>query len=384
MSFSVDHIGVPNGHSPSECVVICPLALPDAGWPEGLRMLSAQSKQRIASFLENRAVTIKDVSQGQATQNQSASELVVTSLLEIDSANRLAAFAFPSISEPPYLAIRPVTLHAGRDHVVLKQGDAAQASAADLAELAAAVAPLFEAMDLKLHSGASPLDTRWFVSPLTPNATNTSQHLAGFFELAAADSQQALGRNIDAYMTKGDFARQWRRLETEIQMTWYEHPVNQKLARLGLNEINSVWIEGSITSLPKKPLWLQGLHGDRACFNQLAEYWGIQHDAPMSNGALHPGHLHILDAWQGRLTGDALSWLQGWETLLGRVTESDAYSNTHFVLAGEQQLMSLSSKKASRSSLFKDLQRRLGFTSGKASKNRTMFDRAMSSGETSQ
>jgi hypothetical protein len=372
MSFSLDHIGLSSGNSVRECVVVCPLALPDAGWPESLKMLSQESKERISAFLQNRIVVINDVSDGQATQNQSASERSVTSLLGVDHANRLSAFAFPAIAAPPYLAIRPVTLHAGRDHVVLKQGDAIQASASDLSELAAAVAPLFEAIGLKLHSAASDADTRWFVSPL-----HHSDQLSGFFELAAGDSQQALGRNIDAYMTKGDFARQWRRLETEIQMTWFDHPVNQKLAKLGLNEINSVWIEGSVTTLPKKPDWLVGLHSNRPALNQLADFWTIAHAEPLSSTAMRPGHLHVFDAWQGRLTGDALAWLRSWELLINVITDSTDCEKTHFIFAGEQKYMSIGSKVAPASSLFKRLQRHLGFVSGDAKKHQAIFNSAM-------
>jgi hypothetical protein len=372
MSFSLDHIGLSGGSSVRECVVICPLALPDAGWPESLKMLSIKAKERISVFLENRLVAITDVSDGQATQNQSASERAVASLLAVDDANRLSAFAFPAIAPPPYLAIRPVTLHAGRDHVVLKQGDAIQASATDLAELAAAISPLFEAIGLKLHTAKAEVDTRWFVSAL-----NHSDQLHGFFDLAAGDSQQALGRNIDAYMTRGDFARQWRRLETEIQMTWFDHPVNQKLARRGLNEINSIWIEGSVTTLPKKPDWLLGLHSNRAALNQLADFWSIAHDAPLSSTALQPGHLHVFDAWQGRLTGDALAWLHSWEQLLSVITDSDEFSETTFILAGEQQYMSISAKVVAQASLINRVQQRLAFVFGKKVNHQVIFNKAM-------
>ncbi|MFA7439257.1 MAG: hypothetical protein WCZ84_13655, partial [Castellaniella sp.] len=39
-------------------------------------------------------------------------------------------------------------------------------------------------------------------------------------------------------------ARPWRRLVNTLQMAWFEHPVNQARARLGLPSINSLWLYG--------------------------------------------------------------------------------------------------------------------------------------------
>lgn len=39
-------------------------------------------------------------------------------------------------------------------------------------------------------------------------------------------------------------ARPWRRLVNALQMAWYDHPVNQRRAQLGLPPINSLWLYG--------------------------------------------------------------------------------------------------------------------------------------------
>ncbi|HEU0231567.1 MAG TPA: hypothetical protein VFR20_13450 [Burkholderiaceae bacterium] len=42
--------------------------------------------------------------------------------------------------------------------------------------------------------------------------------------------------------------RPWRRLVNELQMLWFDHPVNQERTRLGLPEINSLWVFGGASA----------------------------------------------------------------------------------------------------------------------------------------
>src|SRR3546814_1835718 len=61
-------------------------------------------------------------------------------------------------------------------------------------------------------------------------------------------------------------ARPWRRLVNEVQMLWYEHPVNQERYKQGLVPINSVWLFGGARSAQIKsmPLADTRIHGDRS------------------------------------------------------------------------------------------------------------------------
>jgi hypothetical protein len=307
-------------------VVICPLSLPDASWPEGLKHLSVQAKTALSKLLHLKTVetcNFDDV----AIQKIGVGEALIFHLLGFKAPNNPAAFTASSIA-PPYIAIRPVSLHAGRDHVVLKQSDGSYASDLELGQLAAAVKPLFEQYGLELHtpycSDSSPLQrARWFVAPITAEGKQ-------FFELATSDSQQALGRNIDAYMAKGQSARRWRTLETEIQMTWFDHPVNVALRSKHLDELNSIWIDGSISSTPAKPKWLNCIASDRPALNELANFWKLSNEGSS-------GCLKIIDHWQSRLYGDALSWLHAWESFL-----ADAANDSPkkiIVFAGETSLV---------------------------------------------
>jgi hypothetical protein len=320
-------------------VVICPLSLPDANWPEGLKHLNSSAKSALAELLQSRSVETFNFD-NDAIQKVGIGEAIIFHLLGFQAPNSPAAFSATSVS-PPYIAIRPVSLHAGRDHVVLKQSDASYATNIQLTQLAAAVKPLFEEYGLALHTpysnDTSPTQrARWFITP-------TSENGQQFFELATSDSQQALGRNIDAYMAKGQSARRWRQLETEIQMTWFDHSVNSELRSKNLDQLNSIWIDGSISASPKKPHWLQHIESSRPAFAELANFWTLPQTVNTGNET--KGSLIISDDWQGRLFGDALTWLQAWEHFLGR--QQNLHANDLIVFAGETSFVCLKRREDS-------------------------------------
>ena len=66
--------------------------------------------------------------------------------------------------------------------------------------------------------------------------------------LATSSIEQAVGHNIDHWMPKdtseSGVARRWRKWQNEIQMIWFDHPVNIQRMAQGLPSINSIWISG--------------------------------------------------------------------------------------------------------------------------------------------
>jgi hypothetical protein len=313
-------------------VVVCPLSLPDANWPEGLKHLTPKAKFALSNLLQGRNVEIFNFEDA-AIQKIGVGEAVIFQLLGFKAPDSPAAFSSLT-TKLPYIAIRPVSLHAGRDHVVLKQSDGSYASPEQLSDLANAIKPLFEQYGLALStpyaSDCLPAQrARWFISPIADQGNQ-------FFELATSDSQQALGRNIDAYMASGQSARRWRQLETEIQMTWFDHPVNSALKARGMDELNSIWIDGSISSIPNKPKWIKQLLSQRPSLEELAIFWAIASDTPHYPAAVK-GSLRIVDDWQGRLYGDALGWLYAWEGFLLKTVTPMAESLILF--AGETSVI---------------------------------------------
>lgn len=52
------------------------------------------------------------------------------------------------------------------------------------------------------------------------------------------------GSGIDVALPTGDHARDWRKLHNDIQMHWYNHPVNQAREDNNLLPVNGLWLWG--------------------------------------------------------------------------------------------------------------------------------------------
>lgn len=65
----------------------------------------------------------------------------------------------------------------------------------------------------------------------------------------------ALGRSVEHVLPTGTDAARWRKLLTEIQMTWHQHPVNERREATGAPAINGVWLHGggAYQGLPRRP-----------------------------------------------------------------------------------------------------------------------------------
>lgn len=153
--------------------------------------------------------------------------------------NDIGAGGGAAIDEPAWACLQPVHIHAARDHLVLMHPDQLEIRPDEAAALRAAIGDLLSESDILLDT---PHPARWYV----PEAT--------FGDLDATTPVRATGRNIDIWMQAGARARDWRRLQNEIQMTWHDHPVNQAREAEGRLPINSVWLHGGGKRVPVKPL----------------------------------------------------------------------------------------------------------------------------------
>lgn len=128
-----------------------------------------------------------------------------------------------------WACLQPVHIHAARDHLVLMHPDQLDLRADEADALRAAVADLLAEAGIALDA---PHPARWYVAEDT------------FGELTATTPVRATGRNIDIWMQAGPRARDWRRFQNEIQMTWHDHPVNAAREAEGRLPVNSVWLHG--------------------------------------------------------------------------------------------------------------------------------------------
>lgn len=202
--------------------------------------------------------------------------------------------------------IDPVHLHVGRDHLVLTDPAALALSEADAQALARAIEPLLADEGLAL---GMPVPNRW-----TLRETDAARPL----RLKTRSLLGALGRNIDSRQPSGEDARRWRRLVNEVQMTWHEHPVNERRQSEGLLTVNSLWIEGPCPSAQP------GAQSDAPLAQwQLAGRIALRGSAGATSTHRFEGcgpegrrTLVIDDSLQqAAFSGDPQAWQQAWERL---------------------------------------------------------------------
>jgi hypothetical protein len=130
--------------------------------------------------------------------------------------------------------IEPVHIHAARDHLVLTSTQILDIQASEADALFDSVKDIFAEMSDVTHRS---MPHKWFIES------------SALESLSTVSTAQAEGRNIDHWMPSDTsiegVARQWRKWQNEIQMIWFNHPVNEARQAEGMLSINSVWISGN-------------------------------------------------------------------------------------------------------------------------------------------
>jgi hypothetical protein len=148
--------------------------------------------------------------------------------------------------------ITPCHWRLGTDHGVMHHPQDLRLDAEESQALLAAIRPYFEEDGFALLYDAP---TRWLArGPL-------------FATLPTASLDRVIGRVIHPWMARGDVGRPLRRLQQEMQMLLYTHPVNEERSRGGLLPVNSFWASGTgaLTAgvVPREPAGLQVTHALR-------------------------------------------------------------------------------------------------------------------------
>nr|WP_322107026.1 regulator [Paraburkholderia sp. J41] len=132
--------------------------------------------------------------------------------------------------ESTWACIQPVHVRIAHDHLVLIDPAALELADSDAAALCEVAKPLFEEMGVRM---VAPTPQRWYVSS------------DAFGTLAGASPLRASGRNIEIWLPheahSGQRSRAWMKVQNEVQMAWFEHPVNVAREARGLPAVNSIW-----------------------------------------------------------------------------------------------------------------------------------------------
>jgi hypothetical protein len=134
--------------------------------------------------------------------------------------------------------LSPTHWHVGTDEVSMLDPESLQIDEAYSRELLEAVHPLFESEGWALVWGAP---TRWYVA---------HESLA---DLPTASLDRVIGRNVDLWMPDHPQARLVRRLQNEVQMLLYTHPLTERRIEQGLLPVNTFWLSGCGVRQPPRP-----------------------------------------------------------------------------------------------------------------------------------
>lgn len=137
-----------------------------------------------------------------------------------DETDRNAAWGF----------VTPCHWRVGQDHITMDSPQTLNLQEDESRALLAAMQPYFEEDGIGLGF-ESP--TRWLARGEV------------FRGLATASLDRVTGRDIDAWMPKSAPAATLRRLQNEMQMLLYTHPVNDARTERGLPPVNSFWVHGT-------------------------------------------------------------------------------------------------------------------------------------------
>lgn len=163
-----------------------------------------------------------------------------------------------------WACVEPVHVRIAHDHLVLIDPSALDLSDADAAQLLATAKPLIEELGVKV---VAPTPRRWYLTG------------AALGKLAGASPLRASGRSIEIWLPhdaqSGQRSRIWMKLQNEVQMSWFEHPVNEAREARGLPAVNSIWLHAQGVAQPVRSPFVRVL-SDAVATRGLALSAGVE------------------------------------------------------------------------------------------------------------
>ena len=129
-----------------------------------------------------------------------------------------------------YMQAAPVHLEADLDHAVLTPAEDISISEDEAAALCESLNKHFDEDGLSFCMLSK---DQWVVS--------SSEEI----RLSTTPLSDAIGRNINFLLPRGDMSASWKKILTEAQMLMHSHEVNSRRTDSGLMTINSLWFYGA-------------------------------------------------------------------------------------------------------------------------------------------
>jgi hypothetical protein len=226
----------------------------------------------------------------------------------------------------PLWRIDPVFLSLATDHIKLGNARLNDLSMAQAQALIRELDPALEAAGAQIFIGTP---QRWYLSWPSLGALNTSS------------AAIALGRSVQIYQpTNGatdelDVARQWRRFASEVEMTWFQSPVNQQRSQSELLAANALWLQAKperLLSLAPSPFAKVDSDDDLALALQACSVKTVTHNQLLCRHALLSARMNA-DAWEW---AQALAQIDGAALNAIEQTITQGGNTIELILTGEQ------------------------------------------------
>lgn len=192
------------------------------------------NRQQLATYLNTfwRQATMRE--QGIKRTQFVAEKLGLDSTADLPLA-AFAAMASPAVEEDAFSAeawyayLDPIHLIPNRDTLMLLPPRQLAIEDSEAQSLCRDIMDFFQ-------------DDGWDLRCLS--AAHWRLRLAQAPDLRLVDLAEAQTANLLDHMPSGEYAKQWKKLLTELQMLLHHHAINQQREQNGLPSINSVWLWG--------------------------------------------------------------------------------------------------------------------------------------------
>ena len=219
--------------------LIVPFAASSAdGWAQAMQDLPPKSLPNLKKLL--RGMTLANTNPGDARALSTPHERVLAADFGLNQSNGAeaamdglipwAAFEAQAPVGQAWAIVTPCHWAMGREHATLTDPAALNLPTAQSHALMAAMQPYFETEGITLHHHAP---GHWLAEGEV------------FRRLPTASLDRVLGRNVDAWLPDSTTAPSLRRLQNEMQMLLYTHPLNDERAAARQMTVNSFWLSGT-------------------------------------------------------------------------------------------------------------------------------------------